>query len=39
MGILTKAITRFLEAQHLDSDVLNERLATSLETAELAAAA
>jgi hypothetical protein len=38
MGILTKAMTRFLKAQHLDTDLLNERLVTLHEAAELAAA-
>jgi hypothetical protein len=39
MGILTKAIHRFLQAQVIDSDLVHERLFTSREAAELAAAA
>jgi hypothetical protein len=37
MGILTRAMTRFLAVQHIDTDLLNERLVTSREAAELTA--
>jgi hypothetical protein len=37
MGILTRAMTRFLAAQDIDADLLNERLVTRREAAELTA--
>ncbi|BDZ45967.1 hypothetical protein GCM10025866_18760 [Naasia aerilata] len=39
MRILSKAFTRFLQAQVIDSDLVHERLITRREAAELAAAA